>query len=77
MFSVEELKESTIGAETIFYKFHVIFIKMTRFCKINNLGHVLSSYIFYYEQLLLLVLTDVTLKRCDFHSSAPFKLTLK
>ncbi len=52
---------------------------MTRFCKIKNFGHVLSSYIFYYEQLLLtismklLFLTDVTLKLCDFHSSVPFK----
>ncbi len=55
-FNVEELKENTlslIGAATIFNKFHVIFIKITRFCKINNLRHVLSSYIFYYEQLLL------------------------
>ncbi len=54
---MEELIESTlslIGAATIFNKFHVIFIKMTRFCKINNLGHVLSSYIFQYEQLSLI-----------------------
>ncbi len=73
---------SKTQAATIFNKFHVIFIKMTGFLLNKYSGSCIKFiHILIWTTIINniydIFLIDVTLKLCDFHSSTPFKLTLK